>query len=151
MKEGSSPRKRVIFLIRLHTKISKQHKLHIEAVNFYKDTISAQIESIQRYGDVKKDNESDKNRIVHAVMNIHGTKLMCSDACAEKNLIIGNNFSLSLDFKNVEDMQRTFDGLSTNGGKITMPIQDTFWNATFGMCTDKYGVNWMFNHNKPKS
>jgi PhnB protein len=26
-----------------------------------------------------------------------------------------------------------------------MPLQDTFWNAYFGMVTDKYGFNWMVN------
>jgi PhnB protein len=32
------------------------------------------------------------------------------------------------------------------GGKITMPLQDQFWGATFGMLEDKFGVSWMFNH-----
>ena len=31
------------------------------------------------------------------------------------------------------------------GGKITMPLQDTFWGARFGMFTDRFGVKWMFN------
>jgi PhnB protein len=39
----------------------------------------------------------------------------------------------------------------SDGGKVTMPLQDTFWGATFGMLTDQYGVNWMFNYDKPRS
>ena len=31
------------------------------------------------------------------------------------------------------------------GGKITMPLEDTFWGAYFGMLTDKFGMHWMFN------
>ena len=31
------------------------------------------------------------------------------------------------------------------GGVETMPLQDTFWNSYFGMCTDKFGVQWMVN------
>ena len=31
-----------------------------------------------------------------------------------------------------------------------MPLQDTFWGAKFGMLTDKFGINWMFNHDYEK-
>jgi len=41
-------------------------------------------------------------------------------------------------------MALRFDALSA-GGKITMPLQDTFWGAKFGMLVDAYGVSWMFN------
>ena len=39
-----------------------------------------------------------------------------------------------------------FDPLSA-GGKVTMELQDMFWGAYFGSCTDKYGVHWMVNCN----
>ena len=31
-----------------------------------------------------------------------------------------------------------------------MPAADMFWGAYFGMVTDQFGVNWMFNHENPK-
>ncbi|MEO5942947.1 MAG: VOC family protein [Ferruginibacter sp.] len=46
-------------------------------------------------------------------------------------------------------METTFAALA-DGGNITMPMQDTFWGARFGMTTDKFGVHWMFNHDKEK-
>ena len=36
------------------------------------------------------------------------------------------------------------------GAKINMPLQDTFWGAKFGMLTDKWGISWMFNFDRPK-
>jgi PhnB protein len=27
-------------------------------------------------------------------------------------------------------------------------LQETFWAARFGMLTDKFGINWMFNLGK---
>jgi PhnB protein len=30
-----------------------------------------------------------------------------------------------------------------------MPIQETFWAERFGMLTDKFGINWMVNCDKP--
>lgn len=31
-----------------------------------------------------------------------------------------------------------------------MPLEKTFWNATFGMLTDKYGIQWMINYEHPQ-
>jgi PhnB protein len=47
-------------------------------------------------------------------------------------------------------MAKSFDALA-NGGKVTMPLQDTFWGAKFGTLTDTFGINWMFNCEKKKS
>ncbi len=30
-------------------------------------------------------------------------------------------------------------------GAVTMPLQKTFWADRFGMLTDRFGINWMFN------
>ena len=39
---------------------------------------------------------------------------------------------------------------TSEGGKVTMPLSDMFWGASFGVCTDKYGINWMFNYENPQ-
>ena len=31
-------------------------------------------------------------------------------------------------------------------GSVTMPMEETFWGAYFGMCTDQFGINWMIVH-----
>jgi PhnB protein len=31
-----------------------------------------------------------------------------------------------------------------------MPLQNMFWGAHFGMLTDQFGINWMFNYELPK-
>ena len=42
------------------------------------------------------------------------------------------------------ETKRLFDALSI-GGKITMELQVMFRGAYYGSCTDKYGIQWMFN------
>ncbi len=32
-----------------------------------------------------------------------------------------------------------------------MPVADQFWGARFGMLTDRFGIQWMFNFEHPKS
>ncbi len=63
---------------------------------------------------------------------------------------MGNNISVSIDAESEEEAKRLFDGLSAEG-KVTMPMEKTFWDAYFGMFTDKFGINWMVNYdyNKP--
>jgi PhnB protein len=61
----------------------------------------------------------------------------------------GSNLSLSLNFNDADEMNKTFEALS-EGGKVTMELQDTFWGARFGMLQDKFGFNWMFNHDYKK-
>jgi PhnB protein len=56
----------------------------------------------------------------------------------------GNNFSISINSGSKEQADKLFNGLSA-GGKVTMPMNNTFWGAYFGMFTDKFGINWMVN------
>ena len=122
-----------------------------EAMNFYQNATGGTIDTLQRYGDNPMGASiAHKDKVLHAVMTIYGTTVMFSDSNEQRNVNFGDNFSLALDFKTDESITNAFTALSA-GGTITMPLQDTFWGAKFGMCTDKFGVNWMFNFDKPKA
>lgn len=122
-----------------------------EALNFYKDALGGEIETIMRYEGAPMDVPDDhKNKVMHSHFRAGDLTFMASDAMHGKPPTVGNNISLSLNFSNEEDQKKVFENLSA-GGNVTMPLQDTFWGATFGMCTDKFGINWMFNHDKPQS
>ncbi len=122
-----------------------------EAMNFYKDATNGSIETLMRFSDTQMPaSEAMKNKVMHGIMHIHGQKVMFSDGGEEHPVHVGNNFSMALDFNNEEDMTREYNALAA-GGVVTMPLQDTFWGAKFGMCTDKFGVNWMFNFDKPQA
>ena len=75
------------------------------------------------------------------------TVLMGSDSSEAFGMAttMGNNFSISINAESVEESDRLFNGLS-EGGKVTMPMANTFWGAYFGMFTDKFGIQWMVNH-----
>lgn len=121
-----------------------------EALEFYKDKLEGNIEFVQTYGEAPIDTtEEQKGKIMHATLDLQGFKIMASDSDGKRNVQFGDNFSIALDFKSDGDIERAFSQMST-GGQVTMPLQDTFWGAKFGMCTDKFGVNWMFNYDKPQ-
>jgi len=121
-----------------------------QAVELYERTLGARTESIQRFGDLPgmAVPEEHKHRVMHARLRIGEGVVMISDAPPEMAVALEGNVHVCLHFDQVADATARFEALA-QGGKVTMPLQDTFWGATFGMLTDAYGVRWMFNCDKP--
>lgn len=126
-----------------------------EAFNFYKLVFGGEFSSggIARFGDIPPSDdappiaEADKNLVMHIELPIlGGHMLMATDAPESMgfNVNFGNNLHINLEPDTRAETKKLFDALSA-GGKVTMELQDMFWGAYFGSCTDKFGVQWMFN------
>jgi PhnB protein len=61
--------------------------------------------------------------------------------------IVGQNVNISITTDTKAEADRLFAGLSEKG-KVTMPMQDTFWGDYFGMTEDQFGIEWMISYNK---
>ncbi len=128
------------------------------AFNFYKSAFGREFSGINRFGEMPPQDgtpplsEEAKNRIMHVSLPVSSeTILMGSDTMPGMSpyLTVGNNFSISLGVNSREEADKLFAALS-EGGKITMPLEVTFWGAYFGMWTDQFGINWMVNYDLPK-
>ena len=75
--------------------------------------------------------------------------LMASDTQPGMPLQQGNNVSVSVHCESVQEIDTFFAALSDKGA-VSMPLQDMFWGARFGMLTDQFGIRWMFNFEHPK-
>ena len=123
-----------------------------EALNFYKSVFGGEFTYIGKFKDMPVDenwpapSEEEGNRIMHVSLpTSKETILMGSDSTSfSGEVTFGNNFSVSINTDSKEEADKLFNGLSA-GGKITMPMEKTFWGAYFGMFTDKFGINWMVN------
>jgi PhnB protein len=118
-----------------------------KAVQLYQSALGAKVENIMRFGDAAGNMPvapADKNRVMHAVLNLGAGVIMLSDTMPNQPVGADGNVHITLDFDDVEEMSKRFDALSA-GGNVTMPLQNTFWGARFGMLTDAYGIRWMFN------
>ena len=120
-----------------------------EAFHFYKSVFGGEFAYVGRYKDMPPSDtplpESDREKIMHMSLPIGGNSiLMGSDSAGEwgGNTIVGNNISLSINTESKEEADRLFNGLSS-GGRVTMPMNQTFWGSYFGMFADKFGINWM--------
>jgi PhnB protein len=119
-----------------------------QAIKLYETALGAKTESIQRFGDVAeiKSAPEDKGRVMHAMLQIGAGVIMISDTMPDMptDAASHGNTHVCLEFDDATDLQRKFDALAV-GGKVTMPVQDTFWGAKFGMLNDAFGIRWMFN------
>ena len=125
------------------------------AFTFYKSVFGGEFSTFQRFKEVPGmgDNLSDaeKEGLMHVALPIGGSVLMGSDVLPSRGhpKAEGNNFYISLQADSKEEADKLFNGLSA-GGTVEMPLQDTFWNAYFGMFQDKFGVRWMINYDYPQ-
>ncbi len=119
----------------------------LEAIALYERALGAQVEGgVMKWGDLPGMDSApaDKNRVMHAMLRIGEGVVMISDTRPQDPASAGNNVHVCLQFTDVADMTKKFEALAV-GGKVTMPLADTFWGARFGMLVDAFGVGWMFN------
>ena len=128
------------------------------AFQFYKSVFGGEFPYIGRFKDMppmegKPIPVSEAEKIMHVSLPISKeTILMGSDTSASfgQTFVPGNNFSVSINTESIKEADKIFNGLSKDG-MITMPLNKTFWGAYFGMFTDKFGINWMVNHDIKES
>lgn len=116
-----------------------------DAMEFYKTVFGGTLElhTFKEYNSTEDPNED--NKIMHSMLETeNGMLLMASDMPNSMEYKIGSNISISLSGDNETELRGYFEKLSTKG-TITMPLMKAPWGDSFGMCSDKFGINWMVN------
>ena len=121
-----------------------------EAFDFYNKCFGGEL-NIQTIGDspmAKEMPEKSHNKVMHANLSKDGvTLLLGADMMMPESFTIGDTVSISLNCKSEEEINDLFSKLSS-GGKVDHELSEEFWGATFGMFTDKFGIDWMLNYDK---
>ena len=126
-----------------------------EAFNFYKSIFGGEFATVMKAKDTPMAETipaNERNRIMHMALPIgKGSILMGSDIFESMGHTLkpGNNFYIAINPDSKEESDKVFKGLSA-GGKVTMALADAFWGAYFGMCVDKFGIQWMVNYTYPQ-
>jgi PhnB protein len=123
-----------------------------KAFDFYQSVFGGTLANKMRFKDMPAEKplpEEAGNLLMHASLPIgNGTVLMGSDeqpAFGNPPAKTGTNFSITFSADSRADADRIFKGLS-DGGKVNMDMQDTFWGAYFGMLTDPFDIKWMVSY-----
>ena len=122
-----------------------------EAVAFYTQVFGVTEKAqIMTWGEMPADPkyplpEEDKNLVMHTELILNGSTVMFSDRPASMPILIGNNISLIIMSKDIEEIEMLFNKMKV-GGTVAMELQETFWSKSYGFLTDKYGIPWQFIH-----
>ena len=122
-----------------------------EAMHFYAQVLGGVVEHEQTFGDTpgcEGMGPEVADQTMHISVRVGDRLLMGSDS---GNMPFNGRqgISLSASYPTVEEGRRVF-ALLAEGGKVTMPLEETFWVECFGMCEDRFGTSWMVNAGKNK-
>jgi PhnB protein len=126
-----------------------------EVFNYYKSIFGGEFSGggVARFRDIPLSDdmppfpEADKDLIMHIELPLPGGHIIMGTDAPESlgfKVTFGNNIHINLEHDTKAETKRLFEALSS-GGEITMELQVMFWGAYYGTCTDKYGIQWMFN------
>jgi len=105
--------------------------------------------AVNTYGESGAAAPGDEDKIMHAQLETPaGYTLMLSDAPAGMEASSGSNISVSLSGDEADELRGYFSKLA-EGGSVTMPLEKQMWGDEFGMCADRFGIQWMVNISQP--
>ncbi len=117
-----------------------------EAFLFYQEHLGGEIVTMMRHEGTPAENHVPaewRKKILHASLRIGEQWLMGGDA-PPGQFEPPRGFAVGLHIGEVKEAERVFYALAEKG-RVTMPLQETFWAIRFGMLTDRFGIPWLVN------
>jgi len=122
-----------------------------EVMNFYRDCLGGELflQTVKESPMAIDWPAQMQDHILHASLTNGSMVLLGSDmGGTDGKLVKGNTISLSLNCSTEAELQKSYEQLS-KGGKATRSLHE-FFGGTIGTATDKFGIEWIFYHNKNK-
>lgn len=116
------------------------------AFQFYEQHLGGKFEFKLAYGDSPMADSMPpewRGKLIHAALRVGNIVLQGCDASPD-HFQQPQGFFVSLSVGDPAEAERVFGALAENG-KVTMPLQQTFWSPKFGMLVDQFGIPWMVN------
>ena len=122
----------------------------LEAFEFYRAVFGGDFPMVVRYRDFPGNMGAPPeaaDRIAHIALPLGANMLMGTDVVGADaaSFRSGNSSYIVVAPDDAAEARRVFDGLSA-GGSVAMPLQATEWAEQYGICTDRFGVQWMISY-----
>lgn len=119
-----------------------------EAMRFYEQALGGKLVKLMTYGEspAAEHCAADSHHLImHARLELPGGySLMAGDSPSHVPHEGIRGVMLTLSYDSEARAQQVFAALAA-GGSITMPLQPAFWAKIWGMCTDRFGIDWAVN------
>jgi len=118
-----------------------------EAFRYYEKHLGAKVGMMMTHGqspDQTGVSPDWRDAVLHARISIGGTELMAADIPNAEPM---RSAYLTLGMDSDSEAERIYSALA-EGGKVLMPMQETFFASRFGQVRDQFGMNWMILHER---
>jgi PhnB protein len=120
-----------------------------DAMEFYQDVFGGAL-VLNTFGDFGTDDPAIADRTMHAQLETErGFTLMASDTAPGMEYRPGTNVAISLSGDDADELRGYWEKLSS-GGTVAVPLETQMWGDEFGMCIDRFGLQWMVNIGRPQ-
>ena len=121
-----------------------------EAFEFYAKVLGGKITAAMPYSDAPADmpvGDNYRDWLMHCWLEVGDQAIMGADMDIDWAPNVDkpkNGFDVTLHTEDRAEAQRWFEALS-EGGRVVMGFQQTFWSPGYGSLIDRFGVPWMVN------
>jgi PhnB protein len=115
-----------------------------EAMTFYQEVFGGEL-IMNTYADFDMPvDDSERDKIMHSQLKTpSGFVLMCADVPASMPYAEGGAISISLSGDDADELTGYWEKLSASG-TVGEPLAEAPWGDSFGECTDRFGIMWLF-------
>jgi PhnB protein len=119
-----------------------------EAFRYYAHHLGGHIEMMMTHGQAPglvPAGPEWQDAVLHARIVIAGTALLGADIPHAEPM---RSAYLTLGVGSDDEAERIYAALS-DGGRVLMPMEETFFASRFAQVQDRFGINWMILHQRP--
>lgn len=120
-----------------------------EAFRYYETHLGGRTQMLMTHGELPGESPLGpewKDAVLHAQIAIGGTVLMGADIPRAEPM---RSAYLSLSVDSDAEAERIYAAL-VDGGRVLMQMQETFFATRFAQVQDRFGINWMILHERPR-
>ncbi|MFJ9176367.1 VOC family protein [Streptomyces sp. NPDC102360] len=115
-----------------------------QAMEFYKEVFGGEL-ALNTFGEAGGGGAPADfaDKIMHALLETpDGFTIMGSDTPPGMDHTAGTNISVSVSGDDARALRGYWEKLAADG-TVAVPLEKQMWGDEFGMCTDRFGINWM--------
>ena len=116
-----------------------------QAMEFYHSVFGGEL-AMNTFAEFQaSEDPAEQDKIIHSMLEgDNGGVLMGADTPNSMEYTPAAGMAVSLSGDDEGSLRGYWEKLS-DGGTVTMPLEQAPWGDSFGMCTDRFGTSWMVN------
>lgn len=116
-----------------------------DAMDFYHSVFGGELQRSTFAEYQVSEDPAEQDKIMHSMLTTpSGQVLMAADTPNSMEYAPPAGHSLSISGDDEQEIRGYWDALVRSGSEI-MPLEQSPWGDSFGMCVDGFGISWMVN------